>query len=335
MKHSAPAVAAIDAATAKRALTALRSALGKAWVFDGDSTELDDYRDAYAVTSTVATRPWAAVAPANVKQIQKVLEIARRYKLTLWPLSTARNLGYGGAAPLQAGALMLDLKRMKRVLEVNEAQAYAVVEPGVTYLALHRHLKASGSQLWIDSTASPWGGPLGNFLERGVGYTPYGQHNDSQCGLQVVLADGTLVDTASSAAAKTDHLYRYGYRAWVDGLFNQSNLGIVTRIGVQLMPAPAGYREQARSYKVSYSCHGVTDPQKNRGSRMRAPAGWSALSRRRRRVEAYSSGTSSSATILMILISGLMAGPAVSLYGSPTVSPVTAALCVSEPLPPK
>jgi hypothetical protein len=48
-----------------------------------------------------------------------------------------------------------------------------------------------------------------------------------------------------------------------------------------------------------------------------------------------SSGTSNSATMLMILISGLMAGPAVSLYGSPTVSPVTAALCASEPLPPK
>jgi hypothetical protein len=47
-----------------------------------------------------------------------------------------------------------------------------------------------------------------------------------------------------------------------------------------------------------------------------------------------SSGTIISATMLMILISGLTAGPAVSLYGSPTVSPVTAALCASEPLPP-
>src|SRR5262245_66112392 len=46
------------------------------------------------------------------------------------------------------------------------------------------------------------------------------------------------------------------------------------------------------------------------------------------------SGTISSATMLMILIRGLTAGPAVSLYGSPTVSPVTAALCASEPLPP-
>src|SRR5439155_10733444 len=47
-----------------------------------------------------------------------------------------------------------------------------------------------------------------------------------------------------------------------------------------------------------------------------------------------SSGTIISATMLMILIRGLTAGPAVSLYGSPTVSPVTAALCASEPLPP-
>src|SRR5688572_3786317 len=49
----------------------------------------------------------------------------------------------------------------------------------------------------------------------------------------------------------------------------------------------------------------------------------------------YNNGTNNNATMLMILIKGLIAGPAVSLYGSPTVSPVTAALWVSEPLPPK
>src|SRR5215208_1625893 len=45
--------------------------------------------------------------------------------------------------------------------------------------------------------------------------------------------------------------------------------------------------------------------------------------------------SNSSATMLVILIAGFTAGPAVSLYGSPTVSPVTEALCASEPLPPK
>src|SRR5450755_4221581 len=54
----------------------------------------------------------------------------------------------------------------------------------------------------------------------------------------------------------------------------------------------------------------------------------------RSRLYAARSGTIISATMLMILISGFTAGPAVSLYGSPTVSPVTAALCASEPLPP-
>ena len=48
----------------------------------------------------------------------------------------------------------------------------------------------------------------------------------------------------------------------------------------------------------------------------------------------YRKGISSSATTFMSLSIGLMAGPAVSLYGSPTVSPVTAALWASEPLPP-
>lgn len=236
-----PSAVVIDAATARHALAALRAALGKDNVYDSDHPALADYRDAYAGASSAA-RPWAAVAPGNVKQIKKVIEIARRHKLTLWPLSTARNLGYGGAAALRGGALMLDLKRMQRIIEVNETQAFAVVEPGVTYLALHRHLKTIGSQLWLDPTASPWGGPLGNFLERGVGYTPYGQHSDTQCGLQCVLADGTVVDTANGPSSKTDRLYRYGHGAWVDGLFNQSNFAIVTRIGVQLMPAPAGYR---------------------------------------------------------------------------------------------
>src|SRR5882757_3049880 len=51
-------------------------------------------------------------------------------------------------------------------------------------------------------------------------------------------------------------------------------------------------------------------------------------------LQLHNNGTNNSATMLMILINGLIAGPAVSLYGSPTVSPVTAALCVSEPLPP-
>jgi len=256
-KDPTAAATVIDAANGKRALSALRAALGAQWVLDAAQPELAEYRDAYALDGE-QSRPFAAVLPANLKQIQQVLAVARRYKLPLWPLSTARNLGYGGAAPLQSGLVMLDLKRMKRIIEVNEAQAYAVVEPGVSYLDLHRHLRRTGSRLWLDPTASPWGGPLGNFLERGVGYTPYGQHSESQCGLQLLLADGTVVETAP-AASKVRSVWRHGHRAAVDGLFTQSNFGIVTRIGVHLMPAPAGYRPYLVTVATEDALHALVE----------------------------------------------------------------------------
>ncbi len=262
MKRGAPPPpAVVDAATGKRALSALRAVLGAQWVLDASSPELANYRDAYTIVDVhdAAQRPLAAVLPADVKQIQKILEIAGHYKLPLWPLSTARNLGYGGAAPRHAGVLMLDLKRMKRIVEVNEQQAYAVVEPGVSYLDLHDHLRETGSRLWIDPTASGWGGPLGNFLERGVGYTPYGQHGETQCGLEVLLADGTLVETATSTETKTRTLYRYGHRGWIDGLFNQSNFGIVTSIGVHLMPAPAAYRPYLVTVSAEDDLHALIE----------------------------------------------------------------------------
>ena len=283
MKHDAPPPAVVDAKAAQRALAALRAAVGAQWVFDTSNPELENYRDAYRLADDHGQRPLAAVLPANLKQIQKTLKLARRYKLAQWPISTGRNLGYGGAAPLQSGAVMLDLQRMKRVLEVNEQHAYAVVEPGVSYLDLHRHLKISGSQLWLDPTASGWGGPLANFLERGAGYTPYGQHSDTQCGMQLLLADGTLVETAS-ADAKTRCLYRYGLRAWVDGLFNQANFGIVTRIGLHLMPAPAGYRPYLitlRNDDALHACIEALRPLCLAGRAVRAPISRSWMTPRR------------------------------------------------------
>ena len=68
--------------------------------------------------------------------------------------------------------------------------------------------------------------------------------------------------------------------------------------------------------------------------RRRAPAGAGEGFSLHVQAAADSAASSSSATMLVILIIGFTAGPAVSLYGSPTVSPVTAALCASLPLPP-
>ena len=243
------------------ALAELRAALGAQWVIAEAGPALGSYRDSYSPGDMDANAPSAAVAPADLAGIQKVLAIARAYKLPLWPVSTGRNFGYGGASPRQPGSLVLDLKRMNRIVEVNARHAYAVVEPGVSYFDLYRYLQQHDLKLWPDPAAPGWGGVMGNLADRGAGYTPYGEHFMAQCGMQVVLADGTVVDTALGAVpgAKARHLYKYGHGAWVDGIFTQSNFGIITQIGIWLMPEPPGYRPYMVSFPEEDDIHQITE----------------------------------------------------------------------------
>ena len=227
-----------------QAIGELREILGPERVYTDDVNELRSYRDVYSTTADELHMPSAAIAPESVEEIQKILVVARKYVIPLWTISTGKNLAYGGAAPRKSGYIVLDLKRMNRIIEVNEKYGYAVVEPGVSYFDLYNYLQERNSKLWIDPAAPGWGSVLGNMSEHGAGYTPYGDHLLMNCGMQVVLADGTVVDTGmgSSAESNTANLYKYGHGPWVEGLFTQSNVGIITKIGIWLMPEPPGYR---------------------------------------------------------------------------------------------
>jgi len=239
----------------------LREAIGADAVFTDDERDLRSYNDAYSTVDDSEHAPSAAVTPRDVEDIQQILAVARKFGIPLWTISTGRNFAYGGPAPRKAGYIVLDLKRMNRILEVNEKHAYAVVEPGVSYFDLYAHLQKSGSRLWIDCAAPGWGGALGNLVDRGVGYTPYGEHFMVQCGMQVVLADGTVVDTAMGAVPEstTSHLYKYGRGPWVDGIFTQSNFGIVTKVGIWLMPQPPGYRPYMITFPREDDLHQITE----------------------------------------------------------------------------
>ncbi len=245
----------------EQAIAELREAIGQDRVFTDTVNELRSYRDVYATTPDEEHMPSAAVAPESVEEIQKILQVARNHRIPLWTISTGKNFAYGGPAPRKAGYFVLDLKRMNRIIEVNEKHGYAVVEPGVSYFDLHRHLRKIGSKLWVDPAAPGWGSVLGNLSEHGAGYTPYGDHLLFNCGMQVVLADGSVVDTGmgSSASSKTSHLYKYGKGPWVEGLFTQSNFGIITKVGVWLMPEPPGYRPYMVTFPKEEDLEQVTE----------------------------------------------------------------------------
>ncbi len=227
------------------ALKQFSEAVGKEWVFTSDE-DVDLYRDSYSPFwhEEQDPVPSAAVAPDSVEQVQKVVRIANAYKIPLWTISTGKNLGYGGSAPLLSGSMVLDLKRMDRVLEVNEKNAYALVEPGVSYFDLYRYIQDRGLKVWIDTPDPGWGSLIGNALERGGGYTPLRDHFDAHCGMEIVLSSGEIVRTGMGAlpGSKTWQQYRYGFGPYLDGIFSQSNFGVITKMGFWLLPEPEAYR---------------------------------------------------------------------------------------------
>jgi 4-cresol dehydrogenase (hydroxylating) flavoprotein subunit len=223
------------------ALKAVGAAIGDENVIRSEQ-ELQNYRDPFAFASADANAfaPSAAVRPASVEEVRAIVKVANEFKIPLWVVSRGKNLGYGGAAPCVAGSVTLDLGRMNRILEVNEEFCYAVVEPGVTFFDLYEHIRARKMNMWLSVPALGWGSVIGNALDRGVGYTPYGEHSNSICGMEVVLPDGEVIRTGMGALSlgKTWHMFKHGYGPTVDGLFLQSNFGIVTKAGMWLMPQP-------------------------------------------------------------------------------------------------
>ena len=225
-----------------RAMQQFQALLGP----EGALTEparVSEFRDPFAHASWTEFEPSAVLMPTTVEEVQAILRVANEFKIPLWTSSQGRNNGYGGPAPRVGGSVALSLRRMNRVLEVDEESAYALVEPGVRFFDLYDDLRARGSRLWMSVPDLGWGSVLGNTVDHGMGYTPYGDHAASQCGLEVVLPSGDVMRTGMGGMSnpKAWQVYKRGCGPSADGLFMQSNLGIVTKMGLWLMPEPECY----------------------------------------------------------------------------------------------
>ncbi|WP_330350355.1 FAD-binding oxidoreductase [Streptomyces sp. NBC_00582] len=224
------------------ALTRWREALGPEHVLT-DEASLAEFTDPYSPAGFGYRTP-AVLQPGSVEDVQAVVRIAAETGVAIWTNSQGRNNGYGGSAPRDPDTVVVNLRRMNRVLEIDEDLAYVVVEPGVSFRDLYDAVQASGKKLWVNMPDISWGSVIGNTLDHGNGFTLYGDHAAAQCGMEVVLADGSLVRTGTGAmtASKTWHLSKRGFGPSTDSLFMQSNMGIVTKMGVWVMPQPDTYK---------------------------------------------------------------------------------------------
>jgi 4-cresol dehydrogenase (hydroxylating) len=106
---------------------------------------------------------------------------------------------------------------------------------------MYEYLRDNKLPLMMDVTgAGPDASIVGSILQRGFGHTPYGDRVEHCARFEVVLPNGELLytGTGDDPDAQSAHVYRWGVGPSVDGLFVQSDLGIVTAVTLWLMPKP-------------------------------------------------------------------------------------------------
>jgi len=181
--------------------------------------------------------PDFVVMPGSVAEVQGVLRLANREKVPIVPYTFGDNVG-GLTIPIKGG-IILDLRRMDRLIEFNEENMYIVVEPGFSFGDLRRLFNEKYPHLWYSFAGAPATTSLiSNAILNGFGRMTnvVGTNADNINGLEVVLPTGEIVKLGSCSV--TDSWCNRPPLPDLIGLFLgwQGATGVVTKISLQLWP---------------------------------------------------------------------------------------------------
>lgn len=227
----------------KEAYQALESIVGPEYVSE-DPVVCEAYspsrgghgKDA-AVETVLGEVPICVILPGSTEEVQKIVKICNRYKISFVPAST---YWVTHAGPRASNVLLIDLKRMNR-MEIDEKNMYAVVEPGVVLSQLQEQAMRRGLYITVGGGGAQ-ASVLANLLVWSLSPLNYknGLPNRRLLGVEWVSADGEILRLGSLA---TSNSYFWGegpgpdlrgilrgYIGWFGGL------GIVTKIGTKLLP---------------------------------------------------------------------------------------------------
>ncbi len=192
----------------------------------------------------------------NAEQVQAVVAKANEASVPITPCVYRTNVG--GLAIPTSGGIILDMTRMNRIIEVDVDDMYAVIEPGVTQQLIKDHLAKQGIELTLGySLAPPATSIFANALLGGLTNRSlkYGDQSMAISGLEVVLADGSLVKLGSWAQHGAPPFGLVPFPN-LTGLFTgwQGTTGIATRMAYQLWPK---HRYHQRLFVLAYGSRSV------------------------------------------------------------------------------
>jgi glycolate oxidase len=181
--------------------------------------------------------PWAVACPAAAKEVSKIVILANRERFPVVPRGAGTGMS-GGSVPVQGG-LVLSFERMNRILEIDEDNLIAVVEPGVVTGDLQREVESRGLFYPPDPASHQFCTMGGNVAEcaGGLRAVKYGVTKDYVLGLEVVLPTGEIIRTGARTMKSVA-----GYDLTKLMVGSEGTLGIATEIIVRLLPLPESVR---------------------------------------------------------------------------------------------
>ena len=209
----------------------LAAALPDGTVVD-DPDRLASYRNDQAV-GAAAGQPAVVVFPQTTAHVSAVLSAAHARRVPVVPRGAGSGLS-GGANAID-GCIVVCLDRMTDIVEVNAADGYAVVEPGVVNNELRQHVRPFGLWYAPDPASKDWctiGGNI-NTNAGGLCCVKYGVTRDAVLGLEVVLADGRVTRLGRRTVKGVA-----GYDLTALMVGSEGTLGVVTQARVKLRPLP-------------------------------------------------------------------------------------------------
>jgi glycolate oxidase len=183
-------------------------------------------------------RPYAVVLPSSAEEVQSIYRLANRYRYLVIPAGN-----YNWDVPTRANTIVIDPKRMNSILEIDENNMFAVVEPGVT----HAQLNTEAMQRGLISNTTGGGGPtsvIANNLFLGMGGLVYRLGMGKVIlATQWVLPTGEIIRTGSESVKNAGPFWYEGTGPDLRGIMKAylgllGGFGMATKMSIKLLPWP-------------------------------------------------------------------------------------------------